>query len=121
VRLAFVAAEKAPYPVRLLCLAARTTGVEESGRKVSRKRVARRMRHQDLAGRRRRHLQRTTHSNHPFPVAPHMLIRELQVEAPNVACPDAPPLRLTALVGRGQAASLELELMIRTAPHALGA
>jgi hypothetical protein len=116
-----VAAEKAPYPFRLLCLAARTTGVEESGRKVSRKRVARRMRHQDLAGRRRRHLQRTTRSNHPFPVAPHMRIRELQVEAPDVACPDAPPLRLTALVGRGQAASLELELMIRTAPHALGA
>jgi len=130
VRLAIVAAEKALYPVRLLCrclevsrsgfyawlrgrpasmraradaqlsveIAAshaesrKTYGslrslrdLRDSGRKVSRKRVARLMRHQGLAGCRRRRSQRTTDSNHPFRVAPNVLMREFQVEAPNVA------------------------------------
>ena len=129
-RLAIVAAEKALYPVRLLCrclevsrsgfyawlrgrpasmraradaqlsveIAAshaesrKTYGslrslrdLRDSGRKVSRKRVARLMRHQGLAGCRRRRSQRTTDSNHPFRVAPNVLMREFQVEAPNVA------------------------------------
>jgi transposase InsO family protein len=130
VRFSFVAAEKAFYPVRLLCrclevsrsgfyawlrgrpvsararedaqlsveIAAshaqsrRTYGsprilrdLRDDGRKVSRKRVARLMRNQGLAGCRRRRFQRTTDSNHPFPVAPNVLMREFQVNAPNVA------------------------------------
>jgi len=129
VRFAFVAVEKALYPVRLLCrclevsragfyawqrrppsvraredaglcieIAAshtesrRTYGsprilrdLRDRGLRVSRKRVARLMRQQGLAGRRRRRFQRTTDSNHPFPVAANLLMREFRVDAPNLA------------------------------------
>ena len=59
--------------------------LRERGRRVSRKRVARLMRQQGLAGRRRRRFQRTTDSNHPFPVAANVLMRDFRVEAPNLA------------------------------------
>src|SRR5208337_770356 len=129
VRFAFVAVEKALYPVRLLCrclevsragfyawqrrplsgraredaglcveIAAshtesrRTYGsprilrdLRDRGRRVSRKRVARLMRQQGLAGRRRRRFQRTTDSNYPFPVAANVLMRDFRVDAPNLA------------------------------------
>ena len=127
-RFAFVAVEKAWYPVRLLCrclevsragfyawqrrpisarkqedaqlcveIAAshresrRTYGsprilrdLRDQGRQVSRKRVARLMRQQGLAARRRRRFQRTTDSNHRFPVAANVLMRDFCVKAPNL-------------------------------------
>ena len=51
---------------------------------MSRKRVARLMRQQGLAGRRRRRFQRTTDSNHRFPVAANILMRDFRVKAPNL-------------------------------------
>jgi transposase InsO family protein len=123
-----VAAEKATYPVRLLCrclavsragyyawrkrppsararedaqlgveIAAahaesrRTYGsprvqrdLRARGRCVSRKRVARLMRERGLHARRRRRFQRTTDSNHAFPVAANVLDRRFSVERPNL-------------------------------------
>jgi len=127
VRFRFVEAEKAHYPIRLLCrclavsrsgyyawrkrppsprvkqdarlkveIAAshsasrRTYGsprilrdLREDDHRVSRKRVARLMRELGLEGRRKRRFRATTDSQHRFPVAPNILMRDFDVEAPN--------------------------------------
>ncbi len=57
----------------------------EEGHRVSRKRVARLMRELGLEGRRKRRFRATTDSKHRFPVAPNILMREFDVEAPNTA------------------------------------
>jgi putative transposase len=129
VRFRFVEAEKAHYPIRLMCrclavsrsgyyawrkrapstrvkqdarlrveIAAshsasrRTYGsprilrdLREEGHRVSRKRVARLMRELGLEGRRKRRFRATTDSRHRFPVAPNLLMRDFEVEAPNTA------------------------------------
>ena len=128
-RFRFVEAEKAHYPIRLMCrclavsrsgyyawrkrppsarveqdtrlkveIAAshaasrRTYGsprilrdLREEGHGVSRKRVARLMRELGLEGRRKRRFRATTDSTHRFPVAPNILMRDFEVEAPNTA------------------------------------
>ena len=128
-RFRFVEAEKAHYPIRLMCrclavsrsgyyawrrrppsvrvkqdarlrveIAAshsasrRTYGsprilrdLREEGHRVSRKRVARLMRELGLEGRRKRRFRATTDSQHRFPVAPNLLMRDFDVEAPNTA------------------------------------
>jgi hypothetical protein len=57
------------------------------GERVSRKRVARLMREDGLAARRRRKFIRTTDSNHPEPVAPNLLARRFAVsEHPEPDC-----------------------------------
>lgn len=53
------------------------------GRKVSRKRVARLMKEQKLAARKRRRSVRTTDSNPPNPVAPNVLERDFSPDQPN--------------------------------------
>jgi transposase InsO family protein len=129
VRFRFIEAEKAFYPIRLICrclavsrsgyyawrrrpssaraeqdarlkveIAAshsasrRTYGsprilrdLREDGHQVSRKRVARLMRELGLEGRRKRRFRATTDSKHRFPVAPNVLMRDFDVEAPNTA------------------------------------
>jgi transposase InsO family protein len=129
VRFRFVEAEKAHYPIRLMCrclavsrsgyyawrrrppservkqdarlrveIAAshsasrRTYGsprilrdLRDEGRRVSRKRVARLMRELGLEGCRKRRFRATTDSLHRFPVAPNLLMRDFEVDAPNTA------------------------------------
>jgi len=129
VRFRFIEAEKAHYPIRLLCrclavsrsgyyawgrrlpservkqdarlkvkvavshsASRRTYGsprvlrdLREWGHRVSRKRVARLMRELGLEGRRKRRFRATTDSQHRFPVAPNVLMRDFDVEAPNIA------------------------------------
>lgn len=126
-RFALIDAEKARYPVALLCevlqvsrsgfyawrrrkapprrradalLAAQIAGAHRRSRgtygsprvraelraqgvRVSRKRVARRMREQGLRGRSPRRVCRTTDSQHDSPVAPNRLAREFETSAPN--------------------------------------
>jgi putative transposase len=53
------------------------------GRKVSRKRVARLMKKQQLQARRKRRSVRTTDSNHSHPVAPNVLERDFSPGQPN--------------------------------------
>jgi putative transposase len=53
------------------------------GRKVSRKRVARLMKKQRLAARKKRRSVRTTDSNHSHPVAPNVLERDFSPDKPN--------------------------------------
>jgi putative transposase len=128
-RFRFIAAEKATFPVRLLCrtlLVSRAgfyawqrrapsarsqaderLGVEiaaihaetrqrygsprihaelvERGCRTGRKRVARLMRVQGLAARRRRRFRVTTQSRHPFPIAPNVLAREFERPGPDQA------------------------------------
>ncbi len=128
-RFRFIEAEKALYPIRLLCrclavsrsgyyawrkrpvcardkqdarlrveisashsASRRTYGsprilrdLREDGHRVSRKRVARLMRDLGLEGRRKRRFRATTDSQHRFPVAPNLLKRDFDVEAPNTA------------------------------------
>ncbi len=128
-RFRFIEAEKAYYPIRLLCrcLAVSRSGfyawrtrrvsaraqqdarlkveisashtashrtygsprvvrdLREDGHLVSRKRVARLMRELGLEGRRKRRFRATTDSRHRFPVAPNLLMRDFEVEAPNTA------------------------------------
>ena len=128
-RFRFIDAEKAHYPIRLLCrclavsrsgyyawrrrapsarvqqdarlrveIAAshsasrRTYGsprilrdLREEGHRISRKRVARLMRELGLEGRRKRRFRATTDSQHRFPVAPNVLMRDFDVDAPNTA------------------------------------
>ncbi len=50
---------------------------------VSRKRVARLMRERGLVGRRKRRFRKTTDSNHQDPIAPNILNRCFEAEAPN--------------------------------------
>ncbi len=127
-RFAFIAAEKAAFPVTVLCrtLAVSRAGfyaaqarppaararadnrlaveivaihgesrqrygsprvhaeLRARGQGVSRKRVARLMRHQGLAARRRRRFRVTTDSTHPFPVAANVLARRFAARAPDV-------------------------------------
>lgn len=59
--------------------------LREEGHPISRKRVARLMRELGLEGRRKRRFRATTDSNHRFPVAPNILMRDFNVEAPNTA------------------------------------
>jgi putative transposase len=128
-RFRFVHAEKARYPIRLLCrcLAVSRSGyyawrtrsasaraqedarlkieiaashsaslqtygsprilrdLREEGHRVSRKRVARLMRDLGLEGRRKRRFRATTDSRHRFPVAPNVLMRDFDIDAPNTA------------------------------------
>ena len=128
-RFRFIEAEKAYYPIRLLCrclevsrsgfyawrerpvsargkqdarlkveIAASYSGsrrtygspriirdLREDGHRVSRKRVARLMRELGLEGRRKRRFRATTDSKHSFPVAPNLLMRDFDVDAPNTA------------------------------------
>jgi len=128
-RFRFIDAEKAHYPIRLLCrclavsrsgyyawrkrapsaraqedarlrveIAAshstsrRTYGsprilrdLREDGHSVSRKRVARLMRELGIEGRRKRRFRATTDSQHRFPVASNVLMRDFDVDAPNTA------------------------------------
>jgi len=56
--------------------------LKAAGRRTSRKRVARLMREQGLAGRARRRTRRTTDSNHAFPIAPNLLERAFDVYPP---------------------------------------
>jgi putative transposase len=49
----------------------------------NRKRVARLMRLEGIQGRRKRRKAATTDSKHPYPVAPNLLNREFEAEAPN--------------------------------------
>jgi putative transposase len=55
----------------------------DDGEHVSRKRVARLMREQDLVARQRRRYKCTTMSDHDQPVAPNLLDRKFYAEAPN--------------------------------------
>ena len=128
-RFAFIAAEKAAFPVRLLCRTLQVSragfyawqtrapashvgaderlGLEiaaihaesrqrygsprihaelvDRGCRTSRKRVARLMRGRGLAARRRRRFRVTTHSRHPFPVAPNVLARQFERAEPDQA------------------------------------
>jgi len=127
VRFVFIDAEKANYPVRILChvlevsrsgfyawqgrsvserekadakLAVEIAAVHkqsrgtygsprihvelrENGTRVGRKRVARLMRDKGLQGRRKRRFRRTTDSNHSNPVAPNLLDRRFEANAPD--------------------------------------
>lgn len=128
-RFAFIAEEKAAFPVRLLCRTLQVSragfyawqgrppapraraderlGLEitaihaesrrrygsprvhaelaDRGCRTSRKRVARLMRARGLAARRRRRFRVTTHSRHPFPVAPNVLARQFDRPQPGRA------------------------------------
>ena len=129
-RFAFIAEEKAAFPVRLLCRTLQVSragfyawqarppasrvradqrlGLEiaaihaesqqrygsprihaelmDRGCRTSRKRVARLMRVRGLAARRRRRFRvPTTHSRHPFPVAPNVLARQFARTEPDQA------------------------------------
>jgi len=57
----------------------------DRGCRTSRKRVARLMRVRGLAARRRRRFRVTTHSRHPFPIAPNVLARRFERAAPDQA------------------------------------
>ena len=57
----------------------------EQGRQVGRHRVARLMRQEGLAGRRRRRFRKTTQSNHAHPLADNLLKRRFDVTRPNQA------------------------------------
>jgi transposase InsO family protein len=129
VRFTFISAEKAAFPVRLLCRtlevsragfyawqarppAPRARADERLGLEIaaihaesrqrygsprihaelaargcrtSRKRVARLMRTRGLAARRRRRFRVTTHSRHPFPIAPNVLARQFERAGPDQA------------------------------------
>ena len=128
-RFAFIAVEKAAFPVRLLCRALAVSragfyawqarppaprgqaderlGLEiaaihaesrrrygsprihaelvDRGHRTSRKRVARLMRGRGLTARRRHRFRVTTHSRHPFPIAPNVLARQFERAAPDQA------------------------------------
>ena len=128
-RFAFIAEEKAAFPVRLLCRTLQVSragfyawegrppaprvqadarlGLEiaaihaesrqrygsprihaelgHRGCRTSRKRVARLMRTRGLVARRRRRFRVTTHSQHPFPVAPNVLARQFERHQPDRA------------------------------------
>jgi transposase InsO family protein len=129
VRFGFIAAEKARFPVRVLCRMLQVSragfyawqrrppspraqaderlGLEiaaihaeshcrygsprihaelaDRGCRTSRKRVARLMRVQGLAARRRRRFCVTTQSRHPFPIAPNVLARQFERAGPDQA------------------------------------
>ena len=128
-RFAFIATEKAAFPVRLLCRTLQVSRagfyawqtrpparrqqdddrvsvqiaaihaesrqrygsprihaeLRDRGCRMARKRVARLMRVRGLAARRRRRFRTTTHSRHPFPIAPNVLARQFDRAAPDQA------------------------------------
>ena len=128
-RFAFIATEKAAFPVRLLCRTLQVSRagfyawqtrpparrqqdddrvsvqiaaihaesrqrygsprihaeLRDRGCRMGRKRVARLMRVRGLAARRRRRFRTTTHSRHPFPIAPNVLARQFDRAAPDQA------------------------------------
>jgi len=55
------------------------------GHRISRKRIARLMRANELRGRQRRSYRRTTQSNHGLPIAPNLLNQHFGVESPDRA------------------------------------
>ena len=55
------------------------------GVRIGKKRVERLMRENGLQARRKRRFRRTTDSRHPHPIAPNLLARRFDVEAPNRA------------------------------------
>jgi putative transposase len=57
--------------------------LKAKGIRVSRKRVERIMRQSGLKARQKRRFRKTTDSRHPFPIAPNIVEREFDVEAPN--------------------------------------
>ena len=57
--------------------------LKAKGIRVSRKRVERLMRQNGLKARQKRRFRKTTDSNHSFPIAPNVLERQFDVEAPN--------------------------------------
>jgi putative transposase len=57
--------------------------LREGGERVSRKRVARIMKEQDLRGKRRRRFRVTTQSDHPFPIAGNVLARDFSCMKPD--------------------------------------
>jgi len=57
--------------------------LREEGERVSRKRVCRLMKEQDLRGKRRRRFRVTTQSEHDDPIAPNVLDRDFTASAPN--------------------------------------
>ncbi len=59
--------------------------LKAAGERVGRKRVARIMRENKLAARKRRRFRATTDSKHGFPIAPNMLERDFTANAPNQA------------------------------------
>ena len=60
-----------------------TKELRESGEKVSEKRVGRLMREEGISGRRPKKFRRTTDSKHTLPVAPNLVERRFEAEAPN--------------------------------------
>jgi transposase InsO family protein len=129
VKFVFIAAEKAKYPVRLLCellevsrsgfyasvdrpaapktisdaklvveiKAAMVRGrgsygsprvhedLQAHGIRVSKKRIERLMRENELVARQKRRFVHTTDSNHEHPIAPNVLERDFEAKAPNEA------------------------------------
>jgi len=59
--------------------------LQATGQRVSRKRVARLMRENDLAARTRRRFRKTTDSKHSFPIAPNVLERDFTAAGPDEA------------------------------------
>ena len=57
--------------------------LKAAGEQVSRKRIARLMKEEGIAARRRRRFVRTTDSKHDLPVAPNLLERDFTAEKPN--------------------------------------
>jgi putative transposase len=57
--------------------------LQAQGSRCARKRVARLMRHAQLCARKRRRSVRTTDSRHAEPIAPNLLARMVEAEAPN--------------------------------------
>lgn len=57
--------------------------LREEGEHVSRKRVSRLMKEQDLRGKRRRRFRVTTESEHDLPIAPNVLARDFAASAPD--------------------------------------
>lgn len=57
--------------------------LKAAGEQVSRKRIARLMREEAIAARRRRRFVKTTDSKHNLPVAPNLLERDFSAEQPN--------------------------------------
>jgi transposase InsO family protein len=57
--------------------------LKAKGIRVSRKRVERIMRQSGLKARQKRRFRKTTDSRHPFPIAPNIVEREFDVDAPN--------------------------------------
>ena len=57
--------------------------LQAKGARVSEKRVARLMRENGLRARQKRRFRRTTDSNHAVPIAPNVLQRDFEPEAPN--------------------------------------